>query len=74
MFINNLPDNLVCNPKLFADDVSLNSVMIDKNIGTNYLKDDLNRLHGWSVKWKMVSNKPAEEVFLQIEIQHHMTL
>ena len=24
IFINDLPDNLVCNPKLFADDVSLN--------------------------------------------------
>ena len=63
MFINDLPDNLVCNPKLFTDDVSLNVVMLDKNISTNYLKDDL---IDWSVKWKMVfnpdTNKPAEEV------------
>ena len=29
-FINDLPDNLVCNPKLFADDVSLSAVMYDK--------------------------------------------
>ena len=66
MFINDLPDSLVCSLKLFADDVSLNVVMLDKNISTNYLKDDLNRLHEWSVKWKMISNpgpnKPAEEV------------
>ena len=43
VFINDLPDNLVCNPNLFTDDVSLNVVMLDKNINTNYLKDDLNR-------------------------------
>ena len=32
VFINYLPDNLVCNPKLFADDVSFIAVMHDKHI------------------------------------------
>ena len=66
IFINDLPDNLICNPKLFADDVSLNAVMYDNDICIKHLKDDLNRLHEWSVKWKMLFNpepsKPAEEV------------
>ena len=31
-FINDLPDNLNCNPKLFDDDVSLNAVMYDDNM------------------------------------------
>ena len=66
VFINDLPDNLTCNPKLFADDVSLNAVMHDKDVSTQNLKDDLNRLLEWSTKWKMVFNpepsKPAEEV------------
>ena len=65
-FINDLPDNLICNPKFFADDVSLNAVMYDNDICIKHLKDDLNRLHEWSVKWKMLFNpepsKPAEEV------------
>ena len=66
IFINDLPDNLVCNPKLFADDVSLNAFMYDRDTCTKDLKDDLNRLYEWSVKWKMIfnpdPNKPAEEV------------
>ena len=45
IFINDLPDNLICNPKLFADDVSLNAVMYDNDICIKHLKDDLNRLH-----------------------------
>ena len=64
--INDLPDNLICNLKLFSDDVSLNAVMYDNDICIKHLKDELNRLHEWSVKWKMLfnpeSSKPAEEV------------
>ena len=66
IFINDLPDNLICNPKLFADDVSLNAVMYDKTNCTQNLRDDLIKLHQWSTKWKMKFNpdprKPAEAV------------
>ena len=34
-----LPDNLNCNPKLFADDVSLNDVMDNNDACIEYLKD-----------------------------------
>ena len=65
-FINDLPDDLSCNPKLFADNASLNAVMFDKNTCTKNLREDLNRLYAWSVKWKMVfnpdPNKPAESL------------
>ena len=50
IFNNDLPDDLVCNPKLFADDVSLNTVMYDKNTCTRNLRDDLHRLYAWPVK------------------------
>ena len=36
-----LPDELVCNPKLFADVVSLISVMHDQNSHAQSLRDDL---------------------------------
>ena len=66
IFINDLPDNLICNPKLFADDVSLNAVMYDKNSVTQNLKDDLSKLYDWSIKWKMIFNpdptKPVEAI------------
>ena len=32
IFINDLPDNLICNTKLFAGDVSFNAVMYEKNM------------------------------------------
>ena len=46
--------------------MSLNAVLYDNDICIKHLIDDLNRLHGWSVKWKMLFNhepsKPAEEI------------
>ena len=66
IFINDLPDNIICNPKLFADDVSLNVHMYDKDVCTDNLKDDLETLDAWSARWKMSFNpdptKPAEQV------------
>ena len=66
IFINDLPENLNCNPKLFADDVSLNAIMYDNNNSTKTIENDLKSLYEWSVKWKMEFNpdirKPAEEI------------
>ena len=68
IFINDLPDDIICNPNLFADDVSLNTVMYDKNTCTKNLRDVLYRFYAWSVKWKMVfnpdTNKPVESIVL----------
>ena len=67
IFINDLPNNLNCNPKLF-DDVSLNAVMYDNNTCINHVNNDLKRLYDGSVKWKMVFNpdptKPANKVII----------
>ena len=66
VFINDLPDHLICNPKLFADDVSLNAIMYDEKYSTENIEHDLKLIQDWSVKWKMLFNpditKPAEEV------------
>ena len=66
IFINDLPDDLKCNPKLFADDVSLIAVMYDNEKSTENIITDLKLLHEWSVTWKMEFNpditKPAEEI------------
>ena len=43
--INDLPDNLISNPKLFADDISLFSVINDKHSSANKLNQDLNRIN-----------------------------
>ena len=66
IFINDLPEDLVCNPTLFADDVSLNAVMFDHDYSMENLNTDLKLIYEWSAKWKMAFNpdviEPAEEV------------
>ena len=44
IFINDLPDNLVSNPKLFADDISLFSTVTDPNVTANQINNDLRNL------------------------------
>ena len=41
VFINDLPEHLICNPKLFADDVSLNAIMYDEKYSTENIERDL---------------------------------
>ena len=47
IYINDLSWNLVSNPKLFADDTSLFSVIFGKNLSAKNLNDDLNRINNW---------------------------
>ena len=44
IFINDLPDNLVSNPKLFADDISLFSTVTDPIVTANQINNDLRNL------------------------------
>ena len=44
IFINDLPDNLVSNPKLFAEDISLFSTVTDPNVTANQINNDLRNL------------------------------
>ena len=66
IYINDLPDNLKSNAKLFADDTSLFTIVKDKNESTNTLNNDLSLISKWAYNWKMLFNpdpsKPAQEV------------
>ena len=57
IFINDFSDNLVSNPKLFADDTSLFSVVQDINLSAKNLNDALKKINKWTFQWKM-SFKP----------------
>ena len=48
IFINDLSDNLVSNPKLFADDTSLFSVVQDNTLSAKNLNDDLKKINKWT--------------------------
>ena len=56
IFINDLSDNLVSNPKLFADDTSLFSVVQDITLSAMNLNDDLKKINKWAFQWKMSFN------------------
>ena len=65
-YINDLPNGLKSNAKLFADDTSLFTIVKDKNESNNTLNNDLLLISKWAYNWKMVFNpnpsKPAQEV------------
>ena len=59
IYINDLPDGLSSNAKLFADDTSLFSVVHDINtstISTIELNSDLKKIIDWAFQWKMTFN------------------
>ena len=66
IYINDLPDNLSSNPKLFVDDISLFSVEHDINQSGINLNDDLEKISNWAFQWKMSfnpdTNKQVQEV------------
>ena len=75
IYINDLPNGLQSNVKLFADDTSIFSVVNDANISCKELNDDLLKIYKWAYQWKMSfnpdPNKTATEViFSHKSIQH----
>ena len=66
IYINDLPDELKSNAKLFADDTSLFSIVKDKNESANALNYDLYPISKLAFNWKILFNpdpsKPAQEV------------
>ena len=66
IYINDLPDGLSSNVKLFANDTSLFSVVHDFHSSASDLNKDLKTINEWTFQWKMIfnpdSNKQAMEV------------
>ena len=66
IYINDLPNELKSNAKLFADDTSLFTIVKDESESANVLNNDLLLISKWAFNWKMLfnpdPNKPAQEV------------
>ena len=66
IYINDLPDNLVCRTKLFADDTSIFSTVYESTSSSVNLNKDLSTIKNWAFQWKMAfnpdPNKQATEV------------
>ena len=73
IYINDLSNELSSNPRLFADDTSLLSVVQDKNLSANALNNDLLKINNWEYHWKMSFNpdpfKQAQEVIFSRKIK-----
>ena len=53
VYINALPNNLTSNRKLFADDTSLFSTVVDLNATANQINNDLHNNNKCAYQWKM---------------------
>ena len=66
IYINDLPDGITSICKIFADDTSLFSKVLDINESANKLNTDLEKITKWAHQWKMQfnadPNKEANEV------------
>ena len=56
VYTNGLPNGLLSNPKLFADDISISSVVKDHLNSSNKLSEDLSKISQLVYQWKMSLN------------------
>ena len=73
IYINDLSENLASNPKLFADDTSLFSVVKNVNASNIDLNNDLKKIGEWAFQWKISFNpdptKQAQELIFSHKVQ-----
>ena len=61
IYVNDLPNGLKIFAKQFADDISLFSVVENKDRNTNDITDDLRTISKWAYKWIMLFNPDASK-------------
>ena len=66
IFINDIPANLECNVKIFADDTSLFSLVRDPNESSAKLGRDLGRVPRFAHQWKMSFNPDPSEQAVEV--------
>ena len=64
--INDLSDNFVPNPKLFANDIFHFSVVSDKDVSAKNSNNDLNKINTWVFRWKTNFNLQDNNQVLKI--------
>ena len=69
--INHLLYNLTSNAKLFADDISLFSVVCDVNTA-KALNNDLKKANDWAFQWKMSFNSDRSKQAQKVIFSHKL--
>ena len=73
IYVKDLSDQLYSNPKLFADDASLFSVVHEKNTSVKELNNDLQKISHWAYQWKMSFNHDRLRQAQEVIFSHKMT-
>ena len=72
-YINDIPDDISSNCKLFANNTSLFSVVSNIHTNATTLTQYLNTITNWAFQWKVIFNpalsKQEQEVIFSIEIR-----
>ena len=66
IFINNIPANIECNVKTFADDISLFSLVRDPNESSAKLGRELRRVARWARQWKISCNPNTSKQAVEV--------
>ena len=66
VYINDLVDNISSDAKLFADDMSLFTVVYDVDVATDKLNRDLEVISNWAHQWKMQFNPDKNKQAIQV--------
>ena len=73
IYINDLPEGLSSNAKLFADETSLFSVVHDINTYAIELNSDLKKISDWAFQWEITFNpdrsKQAQEIIFSRKLK-----
>ena len=74
VYINDFSNGLKSNPKLFANDTSLVSVIHDVNSSQIDLNENLDKINNWAYQWKLSFNpdpsKKAQEVIFSRKVNN----
>ena len=70
IYINDLPNGLKSNVKIFADDTSLFSIVDDPTLSHEDLNHDLNLINTWAHQWKMSFNPDPSKQAIEVIFSH----
>ena len=66
VYINDLPDGLKSNVRIYADDTSLFSVVHDPQLSSDIINSDLSLIKLWAHQWKLSFNPEPSKQAMQL--------
>ena len=70
---NDLAAGLKCNVKLYADDTSLFTVVVDSNTAANDMNHDLDLISQWAYAWRMSFNPDSQKQAVELTFSRKKT-